>query len=80
MDGGQINHELVSSEAGRNKMDYLKKAVELLKYVTERTGPGVYHVAVFHDEDCTALKGGPCRCNPDVELTKPPPWFTAVSN
>ena len=35
--------------------------------------PGeVIEVFVFHDDDCPALTGGECACDPDVELVQPP--------
>ena len=31
------------------------------------------HVMIAHDDWCPKLKGGPCRCDPDVSIQKEPP-------
>ena len=61
-------------------MNYLEKALELMKEATGLTGNRIHHVNVFHDDYCRVFDGGSCNCNPDVELTKPPAWFTAPNN
>ena len=36
-----------------------------------KPNPGtVTVVTLYHDDDCPKLRGGECRCNPDLELLK----------
>jgi hypothetical protein len=42
---------------------YLDKVRSLFPELPQ---PGVYVVRVSHDDDCPALRGRACRCNPDV--------------
>lgn len=38
--------------------------------VTAKPGE-VIHINVLHDDDCPRLRGGECRCVPDIEAVKP---------
>lgn len=45
-----------------------EKISEILKQVGVPE-PGVYHLAIFHDDDCPALKTQrltDCNCKPDI--------------
>lgn len=32
--------------------------------------PGINHVQVLHDDDCSLLKGKECDCTPEIKLLK----------
>jgi hypothetical protein len=61
-------------------MSYLEKVLNLAREVIDPDRPGIHHVNVFHDDYCQVFTGGECNCNPDVQMTKPPAWFTAGNN
>jgi len=40
----------------------------LPKILAAKLKPGLTHAYVFHDEWCAVFKGGPCNCNPEIEM------------
>ena len=61
-------------------MNYLEKAVELIKAEQERTGKRIHHVNIFHDAWCSIYQGKNCDCDPIVEIAKPSPAESAMNN
>jgi hypothetical protein len=58
------NPEWPDERMKANYADELRKEHEK---ASEKNGPGLYHVDVFHDDSCNFLAGkGPCNCNPRV--------------
>ena len=48
-------------------MGYHEKLAALAASMNEG---GVHLINVMHDDWCAIWKGGPCDCNPDVEVRK----------
>lgn len=52
----------------KRPLDYQARA--LLLFAAADIGPGdVVALAIEHDADCPALRGGPCQCVPNVSAT-----------
>jgi hypothetical protein len=47
------------------------KALDLFAFVAGHD-PGVYVATIAHDDWCPALRGGECRCEPDVSIAPIP--------
>jgi hypothetical protein len=56
-------------------MGYLRKLnrqIDKMKKQGKFDEPGVTHIMVIHEDECPALKGASCRCDPEIREGKPP--------
>jgi hypothetical protein len=53
-------------------MEEIKDRNEFLRQLMAAmtNGGGLFHETHYHDDDCPRLKGGECRCVPDVTYAK----------
>ena len=54
----------------RMKNNYLEKLLNDYEAGRLSPCPGINHVHVLHDDDCSFLKGKECDCEPEIKLLK----------
>lgn len=47
---------------------YVRKMLAMIRRGELLVGPGLWDVVVRHDDGCPALRGGRCRCDPDITI------------